>query len=126
MHKNNQEIKNMSKEENKRREARTPATQEKERAWEETRMPISKPDLLALVMRLDEVAFAERDGRIVLRCDCTLHYTRCFLEARLLPEEPIIKWLIENGGHCDCEVAMNVGGYLYDHFDVEEIFAQTK
>jgi hypothetical protein len=72
----------MSKEENKRREALTPAMQERERAWEETRMPISKPDLLALVMRLDEVVFAERDGEIVDRCDCTLHYVRTFRRYR--------------------------------------------
>ena len=76
----------MSKEANKRREALTPAMKEGECAWEETRMPISKPELLALVMRLDEKVFAERDGRIVDRCDCTFHYTRSFLEARSTPD----------------------------------------
>ena len=41
-------------------------------------------------------------------CDHTLRDTLWFLKDRDLDVEPIVAWLNQNGGHCDCEVRLNV------------------
>jgi hypothetical protein len=98
-----------SKEERKRRQALMQAMVEKRQANEEARMPISKEDLRALLEKVDEAIFEERNGEVECLCDHTLRHTREFLRARSLGEEPIVKWLGEHGGYCDCEVTSNVG-----------------
>jgi hypothetical protein len=98
-----------SKEEKKRRQALLRAMQESRQASEEARMPISKQDLKALLEKIDESVFEERNGEVECLCDHTLRHTREFLRTRSLPEEPIVKWLGEHGGYCDCEVVFNVG-----------------
>jgi hypothetical protein len=40
-------------------------------------------------------------------CDHTLRLTRAWLEAEGLPVEPVVAWLNENGGNCDCEALAN-------------------
>jgi hypothetical protein len=42
------------------------------------------------------------------QCDHTLRETISFLTRRNLAVEPIVSWLRENGGYCDCEVIYNV------------------
>lgn len=41
-------------------------------------------------------------------CDNTHRLTREFLEKHNIPVMPVLKWLMNNGGYCDCEVLMNV------------------
>jgi hypothetical protein len=40
-------------------------------------------------------------------CDDTLRYVRDFIRARCLPEEAVVSWFEDNGGHCDCEALAN-------------------
>lgn len=40
-------------------------------------------------------------------CDHTLRFAREFIQANGLPQDPIVVWLEEAGGHCDCEAIGN-------------------
>jgi hypothetical protein len=40
-------------------------------------------------------------------CDHTLRLTTEWLELNKLPIEPVVNWLHENGGYCDCEALAN-------------------
>ena len=40
-------------------------------------------------------------------CDFTLRLTEWWLNIQGLPIEPVIAWLQDNGGFCDCEAAGN-------------------
>ena len=46
-------------------------------------------------------------------CDHTLCHTRHWLAERDFAVDPVVDWLGDNGGYCDCEVAANARG----HFD---------
>ena len=70
-------------------------------AQAEAAMSISKADLKSLFDYVDQQL--EQNG-----CDHTLKAARFFLMQHNLPEEPIINWLVEAGGGCDCEVIANV------------------
>ena len=41
-------------------------------------------------------------------CDHTRRLTVAFLEQREISPEPVLKWLDDHGGYCDCEVLANV------------------
>lgn len=41
-------------------------------------------------------------------CDHSLRLTKQAIRSLGLSEENVIPWLLSNGGHCDCEVVMNV------------------
>lgn len=43
-------------------------------------------------------------------CDSSLTHTLTFLGQRELPVEPVVRWLQDAGGHCDCEVLANAEG----------------
>lgn len=101
-----------SKEERRRRRALVRAIEEKQSAEAVARMPISRADLYSL--------FDWVDGHVIEEgCDHTLRHTRDFIRARGLAEEDIVKWLVEYGGHCDCEVIMNVEGTWREYFEKE-------
>jgi len=40
-------------------------------------------------------------------CDHTRTFTEDWLDDNKIDAEPVLKWLEENGGFCDCEVAGN-------------------
>src|SRR5262249_17667305 len=40
-------------------------------------------------------------------CDGTLRAALLFLEQQQLPVDPVVSWLRNNGGYCDCEVLAN-------------------
>ncbi|MBW3636092.1 MAG: DUF2695 domain-containing protein [Armatimonadetes bacterium] len=92
-----------NREEKKRRQALVEQMTQGELAEAEALMPISKPDLKALFDYVDDRL--QQDG-----CDNTLESTRAFLTQRQLPTEPILDWLVEQGGSCDCEVIANAEG----------------
>jgi hypothetical protein len=43
-------------------------------------------------------------------CDHTLSLTRAWLASKGLPAEPVVAWLHDNGGFCDCEALANAEG----------------
>ncbi len=40
-------------------------------------------------------------------CDHTLRHTIAFLDSQKVSEEPVLSWLEDAGGYCDCEVIAN-------------------
>ncbi len=46
-------------------------------------------------------------------CDHSLRFTEQWIAKNQQPREPLIRWLDENGGFCDCEVVANA----YDHWE---------
>jgi len=47
------------------------------------------------------------EGLAKSNCDHTLRHTLSFLKAHNIPSEPVLQWLQNAGGYCDCEVIMN-------------------
>ena len=74
---------------------------QRQRAEAEARMPLPRSELADLFNFLD--SRLEGEG-----CDHTVRLTQEFLRDRSLPEEPVLAWLREYGGFCDCEVLANV------------------
>ena len=91
-----------NKEEQKRRKALRRQVDQRERAEAEAALPLSKPDLRALLEHVE--AEVESEG-----CDHSLRHTHAFLSERGLSEAKVLPWLRSGGGYCDCEVAANVG-----------------
>jgi hypothetical protein len=83
-----------------RRKALKQRALQQERERLDSSMPLPREEFRALFDHLD-VSLAEG-------CDHTLGQTRAFLQERGLPVDAILPWLVEQGGHCDCEVFANV------------------
>jgi hypothetical protein len=47
-------------------------------------------------------------------CDNTLRLTSAWLDARGYEEGPVLAWMKEHGGTCDCEVLFNVEEYVHE------------
>lgn len=84
-----------------------PADREKKKAWR-TRERLAAKDAFPLP---DEslhslfrfvAAAVERDG-----CDHTLKATDAWITEHAVGRDPVIAWLKEAGGLCDCEVVAN-------------------
>lgn len=73
-------------------------SQQRAAAW--AALPLPSEELRALFNYL--VAEFPVQG-----CDHTLRLTESWLIGRGLAVEPVLTWLHENGGHCDCEAAAN-------------------
>lgn len=68
----------------------------------ESGLPMSRNNFEGLFDHLDEK---------LTNCECndTLKLTKKFLIDNNIPNpDPILQWLNENGGSCDCEVLMNI------------------
>jgi len=78
-----------------------------QRASARANLPLPDDQMQALFDMLD-VEFP-RQG-----CDHTLRLTRAWLESKNLPVEPVVAWLHENGGYCDCEALANAEGAWQD------------
>ena len=74
--------------------------QEAERKAKAGRLPLPPPQMRALFDFVDE-HLQESD------CDRSLRHTLAFIESQDVPEEPVLEWLREAGGYCDCEVISN-------------------
>lgn len=46
-------------------------------------------------------------------CDHTLRWTEQWIVERSVDRDPLVEWLPENGGYCDCEVVANAA----DHWE---------
>ena len=65
-----------------------------------SKLPLSNPQLEAMFDMLDlELP--------IHGCDHTLRLTKAWLTSSALPIEPVITWLHDNGGYCDCEALAN-------------------
>lgn len=64
-------------------------------------LPISLGKLEELFIYLDKVLSNTE-------CDNTLKITSSFLESHNLVNEKVIKWMLDHGGYCDCEILMNI------------------
>lgn len=89
-----------SKSESERRKLLRRTAKTAERAEEDARAPISAEQRRALFNYLDTTLSGG--------CDHTFRLTRAFLRAKGLDEAPVVTWLQDYGGYCDCEVLVNV------------------
>ena len=71
-----------------------------QRAAARAKLPLPDDQMRALFDMLD--VELPRQG-----CDHTLRLIRGWLVANELPIEPLVTWLQENGGFCDCEALAN-------------------
>ena len=74
---------------------------EKKKAEFEKSVPISRDLFEELFDFLDRQI--EKNG-----CNHSVEITTSFLNERNILSEPVLNWLEEHGGYCDCEVLMNV------------------
>lgn len=77
--------------------------EEQERKFEES-LPISREEF--------EGIFDFLDTRET--CNHNLEGTIEYLETKGIASEPVIEWLREQGGYCDCEVMVNVAPKIED------------
>ena len=80
------------------------AWRKQHRATERDKVPISSERIEQLFDHLDQQLEAAD-------CDHTLRFTIGFLTSHGIADEPVVEWLAEHGGYCDCEVLGNVGDY---------------
>jgi hypothetical protein len=75
------------------------------------RLPVSVETLKELVLHLeDEIEGAGR------ACDHSTAMAEAWMSARGIDAPPLLAWLGEVGGHCDCEIVLNVpANYLLAH-----------
>ncbi len=76
------------------------------------RLPMSVESLKELVFHLEDEI--EGSGRA---CDHTTAMAEAWMSARGIDAPPVLAWLDDIGGHCDCEIVLNVpGNYLLSDF----------
>jgi hypothetical protein len=68
--------------------------------------PLDSPSLAALFDHVDAQLATQS-------CDHSLKTTRQWLDENVADPEPVLSWLREHGGYCDCEVVANAA----DHFE---------
>jgi hypothetical protein len=71
-----------------------------QRAAARAKLPLPADQMQALFDMLD--IELPRQG-----CDHTLRLIRAWLVLSALPVEPVVAWLHDNGGYCDCEALVN-------------------
>ena len=76
-------------------------------AWKAGRQAVARA-ALPLPNELMQALFDMLDVEL-LRCGCdhTLRLIRRWLASEGLPVEPMVEWLKDNGGYCDCEALAN-------------------
>ena len=84
---------------------RKKAWKEQERKKAQAAFPLSNELLESLFSFLDEKIDSEG-------CDHSYRFTDEWLSENKQQRTPVIEWLEENGGYCDCEVIANA----YDHW----------
>ena len=82
------------------------AWRKQQQAAERAKVPISSERVEQLFNHLNQQLEAAD-------CDHTLRFTTGFLKSHGIVDEPVVEWLADHGGYCDCEVLGNVG----DHWD---------
>ena len=87
------------------------ADRERKKAWRATEQRAAR-DAFPLPDEVLQSLFAHV-GRAVDQdgCDHTLKATDAWITQRGAAREPVIAWLHDNGGYCDCEVVANAGDH---------------
>lgn len=93
----------LSKAEKDRRKLLLKEQARNERVAAEAAMPLLLNDLKAL--------FDYLDTALAAGCDHSCALTQQFLAARNIEAEPVLLWLQQYGGYCDCEILANVEDY---------------
>ncbi|HEY3496764.1 MAG TPA: DUF2695 domain-containing protein [Polyangiaceae bacterium] len=75
--------------------------------WKERQLAAARRRFPLPEEHLDELFAGVAAALESAECDDTLKHTRAWLAANYLPAEPIVEWLEDHGGYCDCEVLMN-------------------
>jgi hypothetical protein len=76
------------------------------------RLPVSLETLKELVLHLED----EIEGS-VRACDHTTAMAEAWMAARGIDAPPVLAWLEDIGGHCDCEIVLNIpANYLLADF----------
>ena len=73
-------------------------TAEKQRA--RVALPLSDDDFAALFHTVETLLSQEG-------CDHSLRFTTDWIADKSLAGGPLLEWLADNGGYCDCEVVSN-------------------
>lgn len=94
-----------NKDEKARRKAILHALKEGERRSIQDGLPVSQSTMKSLFNCIDDRLSSSE-------CDHTLRFAKEFLQTNGLSQEPIIDWLEEAGGHCDCEAIANAEALL--------------
>ena len=89
-----------SKSERQRRKALLRSLREAERKTKAAKLPLVPAQMRALFDFVDK-ALQES------ACDYSLRHTLTFIESQQLAKDPVLEWLREAGGYCDCEVILN-------------------
>ncbi len=71
-------------------------------------------DSLPITLEQFRELFDYLDSEAVAECDHTLRHTTRFLSQHGIDTRPVVAWLEEHGGNCDCEVLDNVESELSD------------
>lgn len=72
------------------------------------RLPVSMETLRELVFHIEGEIGAS--GRA---CEHSTAMAEAWMSARRIDASPVLAWLDDIGGHCDCEIVLNVpGNYL--------------
>jgi hypothetical protein len=78
-----------------------------QRAAARAKLPLPNEQMQALFDMLDTQLPRQA-------CDHTLWLTQASLVAQGLPVDPVVTWLRENGGYCDCEALANAEEAWHD------------
>ncbi len=88
-------------------------TKDKKTAWKLEHKQKNREKFPVREQLLDEL-FDYLDTELSKKqCDHSRNITLSWIKAKDLSEAPILEWLDDNGGYCDCEVLANVE----DHFE---------
>jgi hypothetical protein len=90
-----------------------PEDRDREKAWKEQGRQKAQA-AFPLPNELLESLFASVEAKINKEgCDHSHRFTDSWVSEHKQPRDPILKWLEEHGGFCDCEVVANA----QDHWE---------
>jgi hypothetical protein len=99
-------------EETARRKALKQANRQAEREAIRSGLPLSPEQMRNLFDFVDEQLSS-------VDCDDSLRWTLAFLENGRLAVDPVVRWLQNAGGYCDCEVLANAEEKFLSAFPAE-------
>jgi hypothetical protein len=74
--------------------------EQQQRAVARATFPLADPQLQALFDHVEQQVAAEG-------CDHSRRFTESWLSTSGIAAEPVLSWLADHGGYCDCEVVAN-------------------
>jgi hypothetical protein len=77
------------------------------RRWRERQLAAARQRFPLSEQHLDQLFGGVEMALDTASCDHTLRLTRAWLAKHKVQPEPVLEWLEDHGGFCDCEVVMN-------------------